>query len=81
MKFGRANPANFDYEGKEENATLRESGNGFKRIMSRSRITEEDLEHFRLEIIKEHKKKHSRVLLVSAILFLCLLVLVSIFSF
>ena len=81
MDFGRANPANFDYNGKAENATLREPGNGFKRIISRSRITEEDLEHFRLEIIKEHKKKHSRVLVISAILFICFLILVSILSF
>ncbi|HKJ49468.1 MAG TPA: hypothetical protein VJ973_10285 [Christiangramia sp.] len=81
MDFGSANPTTFEYNGKTENATLRESENGFKGIMSRSRITEEDLEHFRLEIIKEHKKKHSRVLIISAILFICLLVLVSILSF
>lgn len=81
MDFGRANPANMDLENKAKNPALNNSERKFKGIMQRSRITEEDLEQFRLHIIATHKKKHYRVLLISAILFICLILLVALLKF
>ncbi|AVR46678.1 hypothetical protein C7S20_16165 [Christiangramia fulva] len=39
-------------------------------VFRRSRLTDDDLELFRQNILREHKKKHYRVLATTAILFL-----------
>ncbi|PTX43312.1 hypothetical protein C8P64_1839 [Christiangramia gaetbulicola] len=70
-----------DFENKAKNPALNNSERKFKGIMQRSRITEEDLEQFRQQIIATHKKKHYRVLLISAILFICLILLVALLKF
>lgn len=57
------------------------SGNSFRRIMNRTRLTDEDLEQLRLSIIKSHKKKHYRVLVISALLFIILGLVLYYFAF
>lgn len=81
MNFGRANPANMDFKNKAKNSALNNSEKKFKKGMRRSQITDEDLEQFRLQIIATHKKKHYRVLLISAILFICLIILFALIKF
>lgn len=53
---------------------------GYRRIMSRSRLTEEDLEALRLDIIRTHRKKSIQFLkktgIILTILLLIILILV-----
>lgn len=41
---------------------------GIKNILKHGRLSEEDLEFLRLDILATHKKKHYRVLTIAAIL-------------
>lgn len=43
---------------------------GIRNILRHGRLSEEDLEFLRLDIIEAHKKKHYRVLAVAAIFFI-----------
>ncbi|MCP9200104.1 hypothetical protein MKO06_09305 [Gramella sp. GC03-9] len=45
------------------------SGNSFKGILQRSKLTEQDLEQFQQSIIEAHRKKNYRVLLITGIIF------------
>ncbi len=75
MNSGNANSAAFDRGSNRQLSTSsnKESyntGSGFRSIMQKSRLTEEDLESFRKSILKAHKKKHYKVLMISALLFI-----------
>jgi len=80
MDFGSANSTIVDQKTSRPNKTPKSSvgansASGFRRIMERSRLTEEDLELLQLNILKTHKKRSYRVLMISAILFIGLGVL------
>lgn len=77
MNFGSANSATVDPKtsghNNQGNGSIRSnSGSGFRRIMEKGRLTEEDLELFHSNILEAHKKRHYRILVISAILFVCL---------
>lgn len=76
MDFGSSKFAAVDLEdrGQNRNSTNRSEAS-LPRLMERSRLTEEDLEQFRLNIVEQHKKKHYRVLLISLMLFLFMIVI------
>lgn len=68
MSFSRANSATVGYR-KRQNASSTgsgevKSGSGILGIVNRSRLTDEDLERFRLSIIEAHKKKHYKSLAI-----------------
>ncbi|WP_148264595.1 hypothetical protein [Christiangramia forsetii] len=50
------------------NIENQDSENGFRKILQKGRLTEDDLENFRQNILKAHKKKHYRTLLITAVL-------------
>jgi len=75
MNFGSANRTGLDQKASNHNSPTSESisaGSSFQRILQKGRLTDEDLRHFQLNILKAHKKKHYRVLIISAILFIFL---------
>ena len=75
MNFGSANSTRVDQKTSSHNSPdniSKGSGSSFQRILQKGRLTDEDLRHFQLSILKAHKKKHYRVLIISAILFIFL---------
>ena len=75
MNFGNANEASLRLKknGHSRNSNnFAEQDSGVAGITQRSRLTDDDLEEFRLSILEKHKKKHYRVLMVSAMLIICL---------
>ena len=77
MDFGTSHEGTVDLRNKgriasSKNSREWNSKSGFQSILERSRLTDEDLEEFRLNIQKAHKKKHYKVLMLSALLFISL---------
>ncbi|GAA4322158.1 hypothetical protein GCM10023115_50090 [Pontixanthobacter gangjinensis] len=86
MNFGSTNDAAFQLESNAHHSNSKLSNDfnpgrdNTSRILERSRLTEEDLEEFLLNINKEHKKKHRKVLMISALLFISLAVVILVLS-
>ena len=81
MNFGSTNNAIIELDSNEHNSNPKLSNEltpkrRSSRIMERSRLSEEDLEEYLLSINKEHKKKHHKVLIISAMLFMSLAVFI-----
>ncbi|WP_300438833.1 hypothetical protein [Christiangramia sp.] len=78
MNLGSANSAEIKEKSSRygnKNSLESNSDSGFQRILQKGRLTEEDLERFQANILKAHKKKHYKVLVISALIFLSLGVL------
>ncbi|TBW28985.1 hypothetical protein [Gramella sp. KN1008] len=48
----------------------------FKELLQKGRLSDEDLEQFRLDIIRAQKNKHYKVLIISILIFLILAILI-----
>jgi len=80
MNFGDVDSATIN---RDNNRRISKSSNienqvakkGFRKILQKGRLTEDDLENFRQSILKAHKKKHYKTLLISAVLFILVLTL------
>ncbi|MDR5590049.1 hypothetical protein [Christiangramia sp. SM2212] len=81
MNFGSANSVSVENTTKrratrEISTEKPNSGSGFRNLLQRGRLTEEDLDKFHSNILKVHKKRHYNVLAVSAVIFICFLILI-----
>lgn len=77
MQFGTRNTEVHQDNGRYSNQKSKGSKRspftpGLRKIMQRGRLSEKDLEILRLDILRTHKNKHYRVLAISAIIFICL---------
>lgn len=85
MNFGNVDSATINRDNnrrmsKSSKIETQAEENGFRKILKKGRLTEDDLESFRQSILKAHKQKNYKALLISAVLFaliaimLCLLI-------
>ena len=81
MNFGSTHNAALDLKSKSRISNSKFSSNlpparETSRILERSRLTEEDLEEFLLNINEQHKKKHRKVLMISGMLLIVLTIII-----
>lgn len=70
-------------KGNKEGTTLKEMPlrTNFKNLVQKGRLSDEDLERLRLDIIQVQKKKHYRTLIFFLLFLICILIILYFLAF